>query len=264
MASERPPPDKPSSPLRLRIVARIFIFCVLLGFIGGYSQVLKASFTKVFPRTCSAGKSALFTVDFESFPTRIGDQDNLCAQVNDGHCTRTDGEETIRGECLHERMDGAWTVTNTKSGQLIWSGNYCEGLPCGKFQTQVDAEHTNEFHLDKLHLHGPATIWEQSTSRSVQFTGRYEYGRRSGQWLRSLEPAHTRLESLIYDKAGFLTSTTRYCANGNRREIRGGILFLFDAKGGLLGKRSPTDKAEKYTNEPGNVDAADPALCPMP
>ncbi len=264
MTSKNPAPNKPSSPLRLRIVVRVFLFCIFLGFVGGYSRVLQSGFTKYFPHTCGSGKTALFTVDFDAFPTRIGDQDNLCTNVGNGHCTRVSDDETIGGECVHERMDGAWSVTNTKSGRLIWSGTYCEGLPCGRFRAQADAEHHNEFYLDKLHLQGPATIWEQKNERTLQFVGRYEHGRRSGQWIRSVAPSLTRLESLLYDKAGFLTTTTRYCSNGNRRETRAGTIFLFDAKGNLLAKRASSDAADKSANEPASIDINDPALCPTP
>lgn len=263
MLAAQPSSDKPAS-LRARIVVRIFVFCVVMGFVGGYSRVLQSSFTRVFPRTCAAGKTGLFTVDFDSYPTRIGDQDNLCAGVSDGHCTRSTGEEFLHGECLHEQMDGAWSVTSTSSGSAIWSGTYCEGLPCGRFRTRVDSGHENEFYLDKLHLHGAAKIWELRDNRQIEFSGRYENGRRSGQWIRYLEPAHTRLESLIYDKAGFLTTTTHYCTNGNRREIRGNNTFLFDAQGNLSAKRPHSERGEGETNGAPEAGANDASHCPMP
>jgi hypothetical protein len=165
---------------------------------------------------------------------------------------------------MHERMDGPWSVTNAQSGSASWSGNYCEGLPCGQFRARVDSEHENGFYIDKLHLHGAAKIWELRDTRRIEFSGRYEAGRRSGQWIRYLEPSHARLESLVYDRAGFLTTTTRYCTNGNRQEIRGSSTFLFDAQGKLIAKRSPSAPGESETNQLPNAGADDPSLCPLP
>lgn len=262
MTSKSTNSDKPAY-LQPRVLVRLFVVFVLLGFAVGYSHVLQSAWTNIFPQACAEGKSDLFTVDFESFPTRIGDQDNLCAHLDDGQCTRKNGDEIIHGICTHAAMHGRWSVTNKMSGLSKWTGNYCEGLPCGTFRVRVDDTHENEFYLEKLHLHGEAKIWERQGTRLTEFSGRYDRGRRSGQWFRYLEPSHTRMYSAIYDKAGYLTTSTVYCTNGHRKESRGANIFIFNAQNTLIAKRVAREDAIENANQvPTNVD--DPALCPLP
>jgi hypothetical protein len=255
------PPSKPAAATKSRLALRIRViaFVILVLACGWYMRFFQSTWTTFFPRTCANGNAALFVVDFDALPARMGDQKNLCADVGDGECRRTDGEELLYGECRSGRMHGPWSLENVKTGVITWSGTYCNGLPCGEFHQRIDAEHENVFRVEKLHLHGPATIWKSDGERFIELSGHYEHSKRKGRWVHRVDPSHAMLAASIYDENGFVTTTSLYCTNGNRQETRGRTIFLFDAQGNLLAKRT----ADERETTPA-IRAMDPALCPLP
>lgn len=244
---------------RLAFRMRVIVFVLVVLGCGWYAGVFQSIWTNVFPLTCAQGTAALFVVDFDTLPARIGDQTNLCAGIGDGECRRNDSAEQLHGECRGGRMHGPWSAKNLKTGAIAWSGTYCNGFPCGEFHQRIDAEHENVFRVENLHLHGQTTIWKRVGERLIESSGHYEQSKRKGRWVYRVEPAHTMLAASMYDDNGFVTTTSLYCTNGNRQESRGGNIFLFDAQGNMIVKRA-ADEREATTA----IRAMDPALCPLP
>lgn len=145
-----------------------------------------------------------------------------------------------------------------------WSGTYCNGLPCGEFHVRFDADHENVFRVENLQLNGSAVIWQHEKERWIEASGRYEKGKRVGRWARHVEPGHTLHSATIYDDNGFVSSTSFYCTNGNRREVRGPNIFLFDARGTTIAKTVSNQAPENADGAAPEVNADDPALCPLP
>jgi hypothetical protein len=243
---------------------RVVLFVIVIVGCGWYSRFFQSSWTSFFPLTCASGSSALFVVEFDTFPARIGDQDNLCFGIGDGECQRVAADILIRGECRSSRMHGHWTVTDAKTGNDHWSGMYCDGLPCGDYRIRFDSEHENAFRVDKLLLDGPATIWERRDKQLVEFSGRYNHGKRVGPWVRRVEPSHTMLSTSIYDDSGFVTTTSYHCTNGNRKEIRGKDTFIYDAQGNAVAKSSADSQLDQEGDSLPDAGADDPAHCPLP
>lgn len=243
---------------------RVGVFVIVVLGCGWYSRFFQSLWTTVFPLDCAAGSSALFAVDYDEFPARIGEQENLCVGVGDGACQRNAGDEMIHGECRSKRMHGHWSVADKKTRRDKWSGMYCDGLPCGDFRVRVDSDHEDAFRVDKLHLDGPTTIWELRDKQIIEYSGRYERGLRSGQWIRRLEPSHTMLSAFIYDRHGFIMITTFYCTNGNRKEIRGQGTFLFDAQGNTIASSLPNSGHAGSADSVPDAGTIDPSLCPLP
>ncbi|MBK9262583.1 MAG: hypothetical protein IPM54_22610 [Polyangiaceae bacterium] len=242
---------------RTGLLVRVVLFAIVVIACGFYSRIFQRLWTTVFPLACSTGSTAPLFVDFDAFPARIGDQDNLCRGVGDGECQRSDGDDVVRGECLGERMHGRFSVVNAKAGARRWSGTYCDGLPCGEFRIRIDSEHENVFRVENLHIQGPATIWERDGDRFVEFSGRYDRGKRVGRWVRRVEPSKTVRMAVIYDEHGIMTTASMYCTNGNLKEIRGKRTFIFDPQGKTIAEGSVLDPAT-------GAGAANPSLCPLP
>lgn len=225
---------------------RVLVFGLVLLGCGIYSGFFRSIWTNRVPNACADGNMALFFVDFNEFPARLGEQFNVCTGVADGQCTRMSGDQVIRGECQKERMQGAWSLHNTKLGTTSWSGTYCNGLPCGEFhRRRVDVDVDDSFRIENMHVHGPATLWEPDGSRWLETAGRFDRGKRIGRWTRHVAPAHVLHSVMIYDENGFLSTTSLYCTNGYRKEIRGKSSLLYDPQGNLT---NPTD----------------PPACPLP
>lgn len=237
---------------RLWIRARIGLFLVVVLACGYVSGLIPSLWTSAFPHTCAGGKPSLFAVDFEAFPARIGEQDNLCVGISDGQCERTAGDELVQGECRDGRMHGGFSVKSTKTKSTIWVGNYCNGLPCGEFHVSLDATHENVFHVEMMHIHGAATLWEKNAERWIEASGRYEQGKRIGRWVRRIEPSRALYLASVFDDNGFLRTTSFSCTNGNLKEVRGKDVFVFDAQGKSI-EKSTVD------GEPLSENA-----CPLP
>lgn len=233
---------------------RVGLFTAIVLGCGWYSRFFQTAWTSFFPHTCANGDMALFAVDFSEFYARLGEQFNSCAGIGDGTCRRRAEDQRIQGECRDGQMQGPWSLENTKTGAILWSGTYCTGLPCGEFHRRLDGEHEEVFRVEQLTLQGPATLWDPGVHFGV--SGQFDHGKRIGRWVRYVEPAHTPHSSAFYDNDGFNTTMSYYCTNGNRREIRGDTVFLFDSQGNILAKHSP--------DGPFDSRASDPSLCPMP
>lgn len=190
---------------------------------------------------------ALFFLDFNEIPVRMSDQFNSCTGISDGECSRNNGTLIIRGECRDERMHGPWSLKDAQTGAVWWSGTYCNGLPCGEFHRRLDDNHEFMFHVQNMHIHGPAKTWEMFENRLTEYSGNYDHGKRKGRWVRNVEPGPVLHSVSIYDDTGSATSTTYYCKNGLRKEVRGQKIFFFDAQGNTL-----------------RNDPADPLVCPLP
>jgi hypothetical protein len=210
--------------------------------------------------TCGNGNPVAFVLDFDAYPARMVDQDNFCQGIGDGACQRGMGDDVLRGECRNGRMHGGWSLANTKSGIATWSGTYCDGWPCGEFRIRIDAEHENVFRVENLHLHGSATIWQQHASRRVEFSGRYDRGRRIGRWVRRFEPAHVVHSAVVFDEQGIVTTTSFYCTNGNLKETRGKRTFVFDSQGKTIAETSSVVALEPV----GDAGTDEQSLCPLP
>ena len=237
-------------PRRTGFWIRVAIFAVIVVGCGWYTGELQSAFSRISPHRCADGNMALFVVDFEAFPARIGEQFNLCSEVSTGHCERTTGDQVIQGECRNHRMDGPWSLKHAKTGALSWSGTYCNGFPCGEFRRRmVDAEHEFVFRVENMHIHGPAILWERENNRWIELSGRYDQGKRTGRWVRHAEPGHVLHSVTIYDESGFVSTTSFSCTNGNRKEVRGQKVFLYDSKGNAV--------------EPNEANG-DSSFCPMP
>jgi len=257
-------PDRQSSPTnpsstrsdnraRFAFWIRVVAFMIVVIGCGWYSRFLQSMWTNLFPLICADGNMALFAVDFDAFPARLGDQNNSCSGISDGECRRKAGDEMIHGECRNGHMHGAWSLVNVKTGTTSWSGMYADGLPRGEFHNRLDDNHENVFRVENLQVHGSTRIWERQGNRFVEVSGQYHHGKRTGRWVRRVEPSPALLSASVYDDNGFLTTTSFYCTNGNRKEIRGGNVFLFDPQGNLLAKSLPNDE-----------NANDASLCPLP
>lgn len=235
-----------SKRFRRPLVIRLVLFGVFLVFVGWSSGFFQSTWTGFFPLTCAEGNSALFFLDFNEVPVRLNEQFNLCTGVWDGECTRSGVNLVVRGECSNERMHGPWSLKDIQSGAVWWSGTYCDGLPCGEFHRRLDDDHEFVFHVKNVQLHGPARIWEVHDKRLFELSGYYEYGKRTGRWVRHVDPGHGLHSVSIYDN-GSVTTTTFHCQNGVRKEVRGQTTFFFDAQGNPL-----------------RNDPADPPLCLLP
>ncbi len=235
---------------RTGIWIRVVVFSSLVVACGVYAGVFRSLYTQYSPQTCAEGNAALFQVDFASFPSRIGDQFNACGNIGDGFCSRTSGDQIIRGECRGGRMHGPWSAMGARTGVTAWSGTYCNGFPCGEFRRRnPNTDDEDVFRVEFMQLHGPVTFWEPNGNRRLLVSGRYDHGKRSGRWVRHAEPGHVQHSAIIYDDSGFVSTTTFYCTNGHRREVRGQKVFYYDDRGNII-----------------NVDAgaADASFCPLP
>jgi hypothetical protein len=245
---------------RIAFWMRVALFVIVVVACGWYSGFFQSTWTNIAPLECADGGMDLFLVDFNEMPVRLGVQNNSCTSVGNGECRRIHENLVIRGECRNGQMDGPWSLTEVGTGKTWWTGSYCNGLPCGEFHYRVDDGHSTGFHVQNLHVHGAASIWENQGGRWTEFAGYYDHGKRKGRWVRYVEPAHAIHSASIYDDDGFVTTTSFYCANGNRQEIRGKMTFLFDAQGKTIAENGLD--ADAGTNS--NTGANDPSLCPLP
>lgn len=239
---------------RFGLWARVIAFVLVVLACGFASGIVQSMWTSAFPLTCASEKLDLFAVDFEAFPARIGEQDNACAGLGNGDCEGKQGDLAVVGQCRNGRMNGRFSVTNTKAPSTVWSGTYCDGLPCGEFRRRVDTEHEDVFHVENMHIHGATTLWEKSGDRLIEATGRYERGKRVGRWARRVEPSRALVSASIFDEQGFLTMTSFSCTNGYLKEVRGKDVTVFDAQGKSIAKGTLGDGGE----------AESAALCPLP
>ena len=260
--------DGQGAPAKRRFAfwIRVGVFIIVVLGCGWYSRFFQSTLTTVSPLACADGNAALFAVDFNGFPVRLEEQSNLCTGIGDGECHRIAGDEIIRGECLDGRMHGPWSVRNTKLGTISWSGSFCNGLPCGEFHRRLEGRNNAEyvFRVENMHIHGNATIWENEADHVFEVSGRFEHGKRVGRWVRHLELEHRLYSAVIYDENGFVSTTTFYCTNGNRKEIRGKGTFLLDAQNNTIATSWPVDPRESDAGENPNAGANDPSLCPLP
>ncbi len=232
---------------------------------GWYSRIFQSLWTTASPHTCAEGNLALFAVDFNEFPARLGEQFNLCTGIGDGECHRIGGDLVVRGACRNGQMDGPWSLQNVQTETSRWSGTFCNGLPCGEFHYRwPDRDAENVFHVENMHVHGDATILENDAGRVFEVSGRFDHGKRVGRWARHLEIGRQLYSVVIYDENGFVSTTMIYCTNGNRKEIRGKGTFLFDAQGKTIATSWPVDPRESDAGVNPNVGAIDPSLCPLP
>lgn len=245
-----PIPKKPSlTAFRIRVA----IFgCIVIACIW-FSGIPQSMWTNYSPRTCATGEMGLFQVDFNEVPARLGSQSNACANVGDGTCQRIAGHLMIQGQCRNGLMHGNWSVEDAKMSKPSWTGSFCNGLPCGEFRVSVTSDYDKIFHIENLHVHGPATLWEFVPKGIEQLSGDYKLSKRTGRWVRYAEPAHTLLSISIYDESGLPATTTYSCTNGNRKEVRGKSIFYYDSKGNVI------------PNEGGRDEKAfDTQHCPLP
>lgn len=253
------------SKRRFAFWIRVGVFFIVVLGCGWYSRVFQSTWTNVSPLGCAEGNMALFFVDFNDAPVRMGDQFNSCTGVGDGECHRIAGDQVIRGECRDGRMHGPWSLRNTKFGTVSWSGSFCDGLPCGEFHRHLDGRDVEYvFRVENMHIHGNATLWENEADQVFEVSGRFEHGKRIGRWVRHTERGHRLHSAAIYDENGFVSTTTFYCTNGNRKEIRGRGTFLLDAQNNPIATSWPVDPRESDAGVNPNTGANDPSLCPLP
>lgn len=245
--------SNPRSSISRALRFRIGFFIVIILGCAWYSGIFHSVWTTFFPRTCASGSIALFEVNFNEVPARLGSQFNACTDIGDGECQRITNGLTIRGECRQGKMQGPWSVVDSKSTRAVWKGSFCNGLPCGEFRVLVDGNHENLFQIENLHVHGSATLWEKQTRGLTQSTGEYKFGKRNGRWVRHAEPEHKIMSATIYDEIGIPSTTSYYCTNGNRKEVRGKTVFYYDAQGNGLPHEVGSEN-----------DALDAKLCPLP
>jgi len=238
-----------SRALRLRIAAFIAVILAC----AWYSGIFHSIWTTFVPHTCASGDMGLFSVDFNEVPARLGSQFNACANVGDGACQHIAGHLMIQGECRRGQMHGAWSVEDAKMTKPAWSGTFCSGRPCGEFRVAVTTDYDKVFHIENMHIHGATTLWEFEGNRIVQVAGEYKFGKRNGRWVRYAEPEHKLISAVIYDETGFPTTTSYYCSNGNRKEVRGKAVFYYDSQGNILPNEGGADNS-----------ALDTARCPLP
>jgi hypothetical protein len=223
---------------RARLYARFLALAALVITCAWYSRLLERQWTAFFPRACADVPANPPSIDAESFPARIGPQENLCERVGDGHCARTRDDDEVRGECRGGRMDGRFTVKDAKSGAIRWSGEYADGWPRGEVKILASADHHDVYHIESLHLDGPCTLWERDGDRFIEHTGRYEKGRRVGRWVRRVEGTGVVRSAVVHDESGLASKEYFYCTNGNLKEVRGSLTLVYDASGNRLDEQS--------------------------
>jgi len=250
---------------RLAFWIRVGAFMIVVAGCGWYSRVFRSLWTTASPLACAEGNMALFVVNFNESPARLGDQFNMCTGIGDGECHRINGNLVVRGACRNGQMDGPWSLQNVQAGTSWWSGTFCNGLPCGEFHYRwPDRDAENVFHVENMHVHGDATILENDAGRVFEVSGRFDHGKRVGRWVRHLELGHRLYSAEVYDENGFVSNTTLYCTNGNRKEFRGKGTFLLDAQGKTIATSWPVDPRESDAGVNPTTGANDPSLCPLP
>jgi len=217
--------------------ARIAAFVALLIGVGFSSGLFQRQWSAFFPPACAAAAANPPELDVETFPIRVGSQSNLCEGVRDGHCERKTEAEVVSGSCKEGRMDGAFTVTDAKTGALRWSGEYSEGWPRGHFKVR-EGDHESAFRIENLHLEGPSTFWERDGDRFLELSGRYERGRRVGRFTRRVEGTGVVRSALVFEDDGLTSKEFFYCTNGNLREVRGARVLMYDAQGKTIDEGS--------------------------